>query len=235
MQDYLLFIDTEATGLPVRWTKPYTDSNNWPTAIQVAWIIFNKAGKELKRENFYINNNDVPITQQAQQVHQLNEDYLRENGVPRELVMQKLADDLQKYVPLIVGHFVMLDVHILSADFVRSGVSSSFKQFPLFCTMLASEKYSKKPWVRYLRLNEFFVELFHQEMRNAHNAIADAETTSLCFFELQKRKEITEEMIASQQNKFTRQLALENDSSIYPWVKLLLIFGLLFFLMMIIT
>ena len=235
MQDYLLFIDTEATGLPLKWTKPYTDSNNWPTAVQVAWIVFNKAGQELKRENFYISNNDVPITRQAQQIHQLNADYLRENGMPRAFVMQKIAEDLQTYSPLIVGHFVALDFHILGADFARSGLSSPLMRFPLFCTMLASEKYSRKPWVKYLRLGEFFSELFHKEMINAHNAIVDAETTSLCFFELQKRGDITDEMIASQQHKFDVQLALKNKSSGYLWIKFLLLVGLLILIIMIVT
>lgn len=234
MQDYLLFIDTEATGLPLKWTKPYTDSNNWPTAIQVAWIIFSKEGDELKRENFYVNNNDVPITQEAKLIHQLNENYLKENGVPREFIMQKLADDLKRYSPLMVGHFIALDFHILSADFVRSGLINPLKQLPLFCTMLASEKYSRKPWVKYLRLSAFFSELFNREMINAHNAMVDAETTSKCFFELQRRGDITEEMIARQQRKFGEQMELRSHFS-RQRVKLFFVVGLLILLIILIS
>lgn len=35
-----LFIDTETTGLPKEYDAPYTDIDNWPRLVQLAWIVF---------------------------------------------------------------------------------------------------------------------------------------------------------------------------------------------------
>ena len=41
---YLIF-DTETTGLPKDWKKPYTDTDNWPRAIQIAWQLHDEMGE----------------------------------------------------------------------------------------------------------------------------------------------------------------------------------------------
>ena len=35
-----LFIDTETTGLPKEYDAPYTDIDNWPRLVQLAWIVY---------------------------------------------------------------------------------------------------------------------------------------------------------------------------------------------------
>ncbi|MBC7524694.1 MAG: 3'-5' exonuclease, partial [Flavobacterium sp.] len=53
MKDHFLVVDTETSGLPKKWDLPYDAKNNWPHVVQIAWIIFNTKGEELKRENHY--------------------------------------------------------------------------------------------------------------------------------------------------------------------------------------
>ncbi|HJY14315.1 MAG TPA: hypothetical protein VJ304_16080, partial [Flavobacterium sp.] len=62
MKKYLLFIDTETTGIPKRWDLPYSETNNWPSAIQVSWIIYDENDGEIKRENCYIDVDDLKIS-----------------------------------------------------------------------------------------------------------------------------------------------------------------------------
>ncbi|WP_166670674.1 3'-5' exonuclease [Olivibacter sp. XZL3] len=223
MQEYLLFIDTETTGLPKKWTVGYAAKDNWPSAVQVAWIIFTKEGKEVKRENFYINENDISISTQAQRVHRIDNVYLRKHGVPRLAVMEKLKSDLAKFKPLVIGHFIALDVHVLGADFYRCALAQPFSELSLFCTMIASSKYVKKPWKKHLRLNELYQELFETELEKAHNALVDAEATARSYFELVKRKEITEEVIRAQQVTLSEQLTV-NHGRISKSALLMMIF-----------
>lgn len=201
MQSYVLFIDTETTGLPTDWSAPHSAGDKWPTAVQVAWILYDDNGQIIKRENYYINNNDIPISQQAALVHHLDTKFLKQHGHPRIFVMEMLANDLMMYQPLVVGHFVELDFHVIGADFHRCNMVNPMQEMPLFCTMLLSAKYAKKPWVKYLKLNELCREIISKDLTNSHNAAADAEATALCFFALRDKGEITEEVIKDQQKK----------------------------------
>lgn len=200
MKDYLLFIDTEASGLPRKWNLPYSRENNWPHALQVSWIIYSKDQKEVKREDHYINESDFEISAQAFEIHKITRELLSSRGESRRSVMQLLADDLKKYKPLVIGHFLELDYHVLAADFYRSDVANPFhdEALPAFCTMLGSTKYVRNPSARYVRLGELYNSLFNRDFENPHNALADAGATADCFFELLNRGDITEKNIEDQ-------------------------------------
>lgn len=217
MKDYLLFIDTETSGLPKKWNKPYSDNKNWPFSIQIAWIIFSKDGQKIKQENFYINENDISIEPSSLKTHGINIDFLKEKGERRKKVLSKLAYDIKKYKPMIVGHFMELDFHVLSADFYRSKIENPMKDLPLFCTMLASDIFVKNPQSKYLRLSQLYDYLFSKEAKDLHNALTDASITSVCFFEMNNRKLITDELIKSQQDKFQSK-QLSTSGLIWSWI-----------------
>lgn len=228
MRDYLLFLDTEASGLPRKWNLPYTNSANWPSAVQLAWIIYTKDGILIKTENHYINDEDIVIKPSAIKIHGITREYLNEHGETRESVLQLFAEDLKKYQPLILGHFMEFDYHILSADFFRVGKYNPMPDFPTFCTMLASSFYVQEPTVNHLRLGELYARLFNAKLMNQHNALADANATADCFFELKKRGDITDATIDSQQLKAKE----ERVSTGFPWLIfsiIVLLFALLIF------
>jgi len=199
VRDYLLFVDTETSGLPKKWNQPYSVKGNWPFSIQIAWIIFNKEGVEIKRENHYINENDFKIEPTSLKVHGITHEFLKTHGERRKKVMHKLAYDIKKYNPMLIGHFMELDFHMLNADFYRSGIESPVKNSPLFCTMLASKTYVKNPQSKFLKLSELYNYLFDKTVNNIHDAMVDAEITAASFFELLKRQEINDSKIEAQQ------------------------------------
>lgn len=199
VKDFLLFIDTEASGLPKKWDAPYSKEGNWPYAVQVSWIVYNAKGEKIKEENHYIGDNDFSITASSVRIHGLTKNFLAENGEPRRQVMQRLADDLLLYQPLVVGHFIELDKHITGAEFYRTGMPNPLDRLPSFCTMLATTHLIRNPEQKYLRLGDLYSLLFATEQPGQHNALSDAAATARCFFELQQRGEITEEKIEQQQ------------------------------------
>lgn len=206
MKNHLLFIDTETSGIPQRWNRPYSDEKNWPRVIQVAWIVYEANGTEIKRTSKYIYEEDIHITPSSYDVHGITGTFLKQHGDKRKEVLRKLAHDIQKYKPLIIGHFVELDVEVLSADYYRANLKNPFISQSFFCTMLDSEKYVTNPSVTYLRLSQLHEYLFDNSLTEIHEAEQDALATANCFFELWSRREITELDIERQQKLFSRKL-----------------------------
>jgi len=201
VNDYLLFVDTEASGLPINWELPYSTEGNWPSAVQISWLVYTKDGHEVKREDHYILNSDFVITPKAMEIHGINPGLLAVKGEDRKDVMQLLANDLEQYQPLVVGHFVQLDYHILSADFYRAGLVNPLAKLPLFCTMLATTQLRWTPMPKSLLLGDLYAFLFYKPLENQHNALTDAHAAAECFFELLKRTEISEKVIDRQQEQ----------------------------------
>lgn len=227
MKDYLLFLDTEASGLPKNWNLPYSDASNWPSAVQIAWIIYKSDGTLIKSENHYIGDSDIQLKSSAIKIHGITRDYLDQHGEERKLVMQLLDQDLIRYEPLVVGHFMEFDYHIASADFCRSGIINPLANLPSFCTMLSSSFYARDPSVDHLRLGELYTMLFEDKLENQHNALVDAGATAKCFFELLRRGDITDEKIALQH---IASKTPKPNSKEFPWLIAGLIILVLIFL-----
>ena len=201
MPEYLLFLDTEASGLPKNWELPYSAQNNWPFCVQVAWILYKKDGQKLKQENHYIIEPDFEIEKSATKIHGITLSFLQKNGQSRKEVMKMLADDVIKYQPLVIGHFMLFDFHMIAVDFYRTGIENPVKSEMTFCTMVATTHLVKNPVKKFFKLGELYEALFGLPLNDQHNALVDAKATAECFFELVKRREITDQTIALQQKK----------------------------------
>lgn len=213
MKDYLLFIDTEASGLPKNWSLPYSAPDNWPFSVQISWLLYSQDGKILKQENHYIHEDDFKIAKPAIKVHGITHAFLTENGKSRKEVMKLLRDDVIRYEPLIIGHFMDFDLHMLGADFYRTGIENPVKKEMAFCTMLATTHSVKNPSRKYFKLGELYETLFGEVLNNQHNALADAKATADCFFELMKRGEIDDNKIESQQREITEIVSKSKPAS----------------------
>ncbi len=192
MNSYLLFIDTETTAVPKRWDLPYSDTGNWPSAVQVSWIICSEDGTEIKKEDRYIFEEDLVISEGSFRVHGITEEFLRSRGKSRREVLNDLAGDIVKYNPLIVGHFLEFDLHILSADFLRAQLPNPFGNSRFYCTMLKSHQYRSGTSKTGMRLPQLYRLLLNDKAEPSHNAIVDAGMTARCFFEIRCQNQITE-------------------------------------------
>lgn len=199
MRDYLLFIDTETTGLPRHWHLPYSDQDNWPCSVQIAWVIYTKGGELVKSESHYIRDPEAAISPEAFRIHGISREFLRQHGESRRQVMDLLAADLDRFQPLVVAHYMQLDYHMLGAEFYRCGLDNPVEKLPVFCTMLATARYVSNPRSRYLRLNRLYAVLFQREPQNQHEALSDARATADCFFEMLRLGDIRPEQTDQQQ------------------------------------
>jgi DNA polymerase-3 subunit epsilon len=127
--------------------------------------------------------------------------------------MQLLHQDLVKYQPLVLGHFMEFDRLMVGADFYRTEIENLVKKETTFCTMLASTHLVKNPTLKFFRLGELYETLFNKKLEDQHNALADAKATAACFFELFRRGEIDEDKISlQQQQQAAKQARLDNSS-----------------------
>jgi DNA polymerase-3 subunit epsilon len=190
MSQYVLFIDTETSDVPGDLSKPYTLVCNWPFAVQMSWCIYNKAGKKIKSQSYLINSRDILVSVSSLKIHGITKQMLRDYGVSRKTVLQMLQNDVAQYKPLLVGHFLELDYHIIGVDAFREKIPNPLRGLITFCTMHATKHLVKNPRTTYLKLGCLYEQLFHQPFNNQHNAMNDAIATADCFFELVKQKEI---------------------------------------------
>lgn len=191
MSQYVLFIDTETSNVPGDLSKPYNLANNWPFAVQISWCIYNKAGKKIKAQSYFINNRDIQVSVTSLKIHGITKQMLRDYGVSRKTVLQMLQSDVAQYHPLLVGHFLELDYHIIGVDAYREKLPNPLQGLTTFCTMIATKHLVKNPRTTFLKLGVLYEQLFHQPLGNQHNALNDVLATADCFFELVKQKEIT--------------------------------------------
>lgn len=198
MCDYLLFVDTETSGLPKDWHAPYDMPGNWPYIVQLAWVVYNRQGQELKRENHFIRPTDYEVSSKSREIHGISDEFLRREGHSRAAVMRTLLDDLQQYRPLVISHFMQLDYHMLSLGFQRAGLPNLLKQLPVFCTMLTTNRFTLPVGQKYLRLSELYKRLFQEPQQDEHDALSDALATARCFFVMYERGDIQEQIIQEQ-------------------------------------
>ncbi|OKL38784.1 3'-5' exonuclease [Pontibacter flavimaris] len=199
MRDFILFIDTETTGIPQDWDAPYSDNESWPYSVQVAWAVHTKDGRELRSENHYIYEPELEISDASGRIHGITLEFLKAHGKHRSQVLSLLARDLEHYKPLVVGHFMRLDYHMLGVGFHRANLPNPLPQLPTFCTMNASADFVLQPRQRFLRLGELYERLFQEPLQHQHDAAVDVKATAACFFKLVEQGDITAETILQQQ------------------------------------
>lgn len=184
--------------------------------------------REVKREDHYIKDNDFTISPKAYAVHGLTQEYLVEHGEWRKDVMTMLANDLLEYQPLVIGHFIELDLNVAGVEFYRTGITNPLQNLKTFCTMLATTKWVQNPQTKYLRLNQLYEVLFNKTFDRQHNALEDAEATAECFFEMLKRGDITEESVDTR--RFTCKNPLRKKYLLPAAIILILIIIIAFWL-----
>ena len=194
----MLFVDTETTGLPTGWSKPYSSERNWPCIAQLAWVVYTVEGELVKTENHYIRVPAGRMRPSAQAIHGLTPAFLEQHGEDRSIVMQRFFNDLRTYCPLVIGHYMRLDFHMVGVEFHRSSLPNLLAELPTLCTMQTSQRQAQAQARSFLRLGELHEHLFKEPMARQHDALVDAQATARCFFELRRLGDLSDETISEQ-------------------------------------
>lgn len=187
-----LIFDTETTGLPRNYNAPWSDSDNWPRVVQIAWQLHDKFGKLLQHNSIIIKPEGFTIPFNAVQIHGISNERALLEGKP-------LLDAIQQFTNVVndcnylCGHNIEFDINIIGAELVRCGIGNIFENKKVldtkndettnFCA-IPGGKGGKYKWPT---LTELYTKLFNSKFEEAHNAAFDVQATSKIFFEIIKR------------------------------------------------
>jgi DNA polymerase-3 subunit alpha len=196
---YLIF-DTETTGLPKRWDAPITDTDNWPRCIQIAWQLHDELGNCIEHQDYLVQPEGFNIPYDAEKIHGISTELAQEQGISLAEVLEKFNEALRK-TKFVVGQNVKFDLNIMGAEFVRGAVENPLQELPVLDTCTEhTANLCQIPGGRYGKfklptLSELHEHLFNVGFAEAHNATADVEATTRCFFELLRLGEYTKEQL----------------------------------------
>src|SRR5690554_2437550 len=205
---YLIF-DTETTGLPKRFNAPISDTDNWPRCIQIAWQLHDAMGNVIEHQDYLVKPEGFNIPFDAEKIHGISTELAMAKGVPLEEVIEKFNIALSK-TKFVVGQNVGFDVNIMGAEFYRLGIESPLTTLPVLdtCTettaQLCQIPGGRGGKFKLPTLTELHEYLFNIPFSEAHNATADVEATTRCFFELIRREIFTKEELDVAPDYFTR-------------------------------
>lgn len=184
-----LIFDTETTGLPRNWNAPLTDADNWPRCIQIAWQLHDQDGKCVSHEDYLVRPDGYTIPYDAEKIHGISTALAEKEGIYLVDVLEKFKIALDQ-CEFVGGHNVKFDLNIMGAEFLRLNDQNPLENFPIIdtCTeetaTLCQFAGGRGGKFKLPTLSELHAHLFDTDFKEAHNATADVEATTRCFFEL---------------------------------------------------
>jgi DNA polymerase-3 subunit alpha len=181
--------DTETTGLPKRWDVSYKEVDNWPRVVQIAWQTHDEWGNLTDSKDYLIKPNGFDIPFDAEKVHGISTALAEAEGYDLEKVLEEFKAVLEQS-DYLVGQNLNFDIQVLGAEFVRLHWETKLHSTPVLdtCTEktanLCKIAGGKGGRFKLPKLGELHQYLFGVDFAEAHNASADVEATSRCFFEL---------------------------------------------------
>ncbi len=203
---YIIF-DTETTGLPKDWNKDYTHVDNWPRCVQIAWQLHDDNGKLIEAKDFLIKPDGFDIPLNAEQIHGIATELANKEGVSMQEALEAFNSALQK-AKFVVGQNVGFDVNVMGAEFIRANIPTPMHEMPVLdtCTEKTAElvriEGGKGGKFKLPNLTELHNYLFGIPFAEAHNATADVEATSRCFFELVRKRAFNSEELQVEEAYF---------------------------------
>lgn len=187
----ILFFDTETTGLPQDYKASYTNTNNWPRLVQLAWVLYHD-DTEVSSGDWLVKPEGFIIPEDASDIHGHDHEKRVQHGSDLKLVLNDFWGDV-KQSEVMIAHNIDYDKNICGSEYHRAGAEAharSFMMKPMFCTMKASTDFCKIPGqygYKWPKLEELYQILFDEQLENTHDALVDIRATAKCFFELKKR------------------------------------------------
>ncbi len=185
-----LFFDTETTGLPGNYKAPITDFKNWPRVVQLAYLIYDEQGNELKSKDIIIKPEGFTIPLAASNVHGITTERAIAEGIDLQTVLKKFAEDINS-VDILVAHNISFDEAIIGCEFLRNKLENPISLKRKICTMKSTTDFCRIPGnygFKWPKLSDLHIKLFGKDFDEAHNALADIRATADCFWELKRLK-----------------------------------------------
>jgi DNA polymerase III epsilon subunit-like protein len=180
-----LFFDTETTGLPLDWKAP---AEQFPRLVQLGYMIFDENKKHHITGNHLIKPEGFEIPKSVSDLHGITTEIALNEGENLKEVLARFVEYLNK-AKYIIGHNLSFDRKIMRGEFIREHIEYNSDDKIKICTMHSSRKYCNIKGVRGTKLptlQELHIKLFGKSFEEAHNALADVNATSNCFWKMEE-------------------------------------------------
>lgn len=189
---YLIF-DTETTGKALDFKAPYTDLDNWPRLVQLAYQLHDGKGALLKAQNLIVKPEGFTIPYNAEKIHGISTARALKEGVPLNEVLDDFSEALTQ-AEVMVGHNLAgFDVPVMAAELLRTGRSADdFVAKTVRDTMTETVSFCQLPGgfgrkFKMPKLVELYKILFGEAFSDAHDAAYDVSANAKAFFALLER------------------------------------------------
>ena len=184
-----LIIDTETSGLPINFSAPISELNNWPKILWLGYVLLSENFEIIREGNFYINPNEN-IPNNVTKITNISNEIAKKygNSISEVLNILKIVSKKAKY---LIGHNLEYDYKVISAEIIRNDLRFSLNRKKRICLMKTSKDYVK---VKNLngeiinpKLSELFEKLFSKKF-DMKNSFDDIYCAHQCFIKLKEIK-----------------------------------------------
>lgn len=173
-----LAFDLETTGLPTGRRCGFRNLEAFDSCriLSFAVVEFENM-EECGTYSGLIKPDGYEVSQESFQVHGISQEKALAEGRDFEDVYEELCH-LFTQIPNIVGHNVTFDLNVISSEAYRRGLSTEiFENINVFCTLRMTREIFFEP----MKLGIIYNKLFGQELKGAHDAVADARASGEIF------------------------------------------------------
>jgi DNA polymerase III epsilon subunit-like protein len=187
-EKYLLFIDTETTGLPI--TKSYDDYfdpketqyYDQSRIIDIGYVICNENNKLIKKVKNLIKPNNFTISNSH--IHGITNDKAIKKGIDINNALDILNNDLEN-VNTIIAHNSIFDINVILSECYRNNKTALINNInskSIKCTKKMGQKFMNS--YKAPKLVELYKYLFNEDIIQKHRALADAKLCQKCYFKI---------------------------------------------------
>ena len=184
-----LIFDTETSGLYTSKKKygypPYTELTAYDTCrvVSICWYIVQNE-KVVEQSYYVVKPDNFKIGEESIKIHGITQEYAEDNGVDIKFVMANFHTALDK-CKTIVAHNIQFDIHTVQSELYRYGLHNTLELFNdkhYICTMAKGKEYMN--YYKNPKLGELYKYIYNEDMKNAHNAIADTHHCYKCYIKM---------------------------------------------------
>ena len=178
MERQIIFLDTETTGF-----------GSSARVVQMAWLVHDLSGNEIKSENHVIKPIGFEIPEEATKIHGITTQEAIDGGEDLEGIISLFLGDIVNS-DLLVGHNISFDIRMMTYEIARLGLNYQFSWIEKVCTMHKSTDYcaipSERRYYKKPKLQELHSKLFGDKFEGEHDASADIQATARCYYKLKE-------------------------------------------------
>ncbi len=186
MSKYLVF-DATPINKPRDYKAPFSDTFAWPRLIHLSWIVLDENYKPVEDYDCIVSPEGFAIDEHISKFAKIDLEDIEIKGEKLDDILHSTSVDKVEY---LVAHNMNVNENVLSAEYLRKGLTNNIFKTERICLMQEGTYFCKIPskggGYKWPSLRELHAILFNNAYSPAGNARADVIAAARCFIKLMK-------------------------------------------------